>query len=279
MNRVWSPILARNEKARLHPRHTLGAPRQKGTLENCGQNTDMDSILALKEMIAYEDFEVESVSIELRYDAAYALWDRSGEVWTRLRNQYPELQSQSATPLQQVFETTKLRATIELEKFLVHCRGSDAEQRATEVAQSMLEVCSEHLRLSIFTRVGFREIKTQRFDSPEAAFAAAGPVAPTQFSQASPASSKTIGFSSGIRLEGEASGLTANIRGEEREIKLKFPWELSNRFEEKDIKEYVLLIDSDYFTVGLTPRSALDLGEWAKQASRSIRRFWKSTLS
>jgi hypothetical protein len=229
-------------------------------------------------MIDYEDFDVEYITIELRYDPAFMLWDRSGAIWTQLRSQYPELRNQSATPVQQVFETPQTRATVELEKFFVQCRGSDAEEKSAEVAQAMLEACSEHLRLSILTRIGFREIRTHKFDGPEEALAAAGRAAPSQFAGNLLPSNKPLLFTSGMKQEGEKSGLGTYIKGEEREIKLGFPWELAHRFNNEKIKEYVLSLDSDYYTVGMTPRSALDIGEWAKQASRSIRKHWKTVL-
>ena len=43
-------------------------------------------------------------------------------------------------------------------------------------------------------------------------------------------------------------------------------------------KEHVVLIDSDYYTVGAVERDSLNLLEWSRQAERAIKKFWKGVL-
>jgi hypothetical protein len=233
-------------------------------------------------MIDFEDAETESVTIELRYPQALPLWDDSGKIWTRLRDSFPELKLNTAVPQQQIFESAQLRMVVELEAFRVTARNPKAEIRVAEAAQEMLETCSKYLHLSAFSRLGLRSIKVIKAPSSQDATAEALKMLPHHLPDSVAKSSKVMTFNASLRHETETLGLLASIRGEERELKAVFPWEVSYRLTpaltKQMEKEYVIVFDSDYFTVGTTERESLDITEWARQADRYIKKYWQGVL-
>ncbi|MGD0787116.1 MAG: hypothetical protein ABR898_03960 [Terracidiphilus sp.] len=229
-------------------------------------------------MLDFSDCQVESITIEARYEPEFALWDRAGAVWTEVQAQFPELRVQAAGPSQVVFESLDTRAVIELEAFRASCRGADAERLVAEVSQRMLQVCSDRLKLAVFKRIGLREIRTRSFASTEAAISAVCSLLPQQIAEGLLVGSKFQAINLGVKQEGETSGLSAAVRAEDREMKLTVPWEVRDRVAGGTPKEHLVLFDSDYYTVGTTRRAALNIEEWAKQATRTIKRYWKGVL-
>ena len=233
-------------------------------------------------MSAFEDSRTESVTIELRYPPAFTLWDDSGKIWTRIKDRFPELRMNTAMPLQQIFESPQFRIFIELEVFRVTARNPKPEISAAGAAQEMLETCSKYLNLSVFSRLGFRQIRALKTPSLQDATAHALQMLPNHLRGSVAKSAKVTSFNAGLRHETETVGLLAAIRGEEREFKATFPWEVSDRLTPELTKqlgkEYVLIFDSDYYTVGTTERESLNIAEWARQAERYIRKYWEGVL-
>ena len=229
-------------------------------------------------MIDLGKFEIETATLELRYDPALALWDRAGEIWADVVTEFPDLRFQNALPQQQIFETRQVRAMVELEAIRVICRGEAAEARMVALSQSLLKACSERLRISVFTRVGLRAIRVLRFSELEKAFSEFSSVIPESFLRSSVPESKPIAFTFTVRHEGTASGLIATLRVEQRETKVNAPWEVRDRVPDSFPNENLVVLDNDYFTIGATRREALSIEDWVRQAERTISRHWKGVF-
>jgi hypothetical protein len=225
-----------------------------------------------------DESEIESITIEARYDPAFALWDKSGEIWSEVQSKFPELAVQVAGPSQVVFESLETRAVVELEAFRVSCRGVNAEKRVGEISQRLLQACSDRLRLSVFKRVGLREIRTCAIANNMEAFPLFNSLLTTAYTENLLSDSKATALSCGLRQENETSGLSASIRTELRETKLTVPWEVRNIVQSNPPKQQLVVFDSDYYTIGTTRREVLNLEDWAHQAGRIIKRYWKKVL-
>ena len=225
-----------------------------------------------------DESEIESITVEARYDPAFLLWDRSGEIWSEVHSQFPELGVQIAGPSQVVFESLATRAIVELEAFRVSCRGADAEKLVGEISQTLLEACSERLGLAVFKRVGLREIRTCTISDHTESLSTFSSLLTAAYTGNLLADSKATALSCGLRQESETSGLSASVRTEDRETKLTVPWEVKNNVPTSLPKRQLLVFDSDYYTIGTTRREALNLEDWANQSLRIIRRYWKKAL-
>jgi hypothetical protein len=148
-------------------------------------------------MIDFSDFQIDTATIELRYDPALLLWDKSGAIWTEVLSYFPELRLQTAAPLQQVFESRQTRAVVELEAFRVISRGVDAEPLVVNVAQRMLQVCTDRLGISVFTRIGYREIRGRKFAESEEAVSTVSSLMPTAFDGKLLPGSRALAFTCG----------------------------------------------------------------------------------
>ena len=226
----------------------------------------------------YSDYKIDVMTIEARYDPALAIWDKAGEIWAEVQSQFPELQFQSAMPTQQVFESNDTTAATELEAFRVSCRGVDAEKRVVAVAQKLLQVCSVRLKIAVFTRIGFRDIRSHLYSNMDEANSAVSPLLPEAFTRGLIDKSKYTAITCSVKQESDTSGLRTSIRTEERETKVTIPWVVRDRISADLTKENVVVFDSDYYTIGTTRRESLNIEEWAKQANRTIKRHWKSVL-
>ena len=98
----------------------------------------------------------------------------------------------------------------------------------------MLEACTKYLKLSIISRIGFRDVKTIKFPSNEDAVASLRLLIPERISKTIDDPTKARSFNMGIRRETEAYGLLSSIRAEEREFPKppflgRFPIELHSK--------------------------------------------------
>lgn len=229
-------------------------------------------------MIAFDDFKVENVTFEARYDPALMIWDRAGATWTDVVSQFPELKWQNAVPNQQIFESRDVRASVEFEVTRVTIRGKEADKRAIELANALLKSVSDNLGVAVFTRLGYREIRTHQFESLENAVKVAAPFVSDRFLSSAIHGSKPATVLMSVKHEGETSGLTATLKVEDREVKVNIPWEMRDRLTDVFPKEHLTTLDTDYFTIGTTRREALSIEDWIKQANRTINRHWKGLL-
>jgi hypothetical protein len=229
-------------------------------------------------MFDFSKSEIETITIEARFDPAFALWDRSGDIWAEIQSQFPELKIQAAAPSQVVFESPNTRAALEIEAFRVSCRGTIAEKLVAQISQRMLEVCSERLNIAVFKRVGLRELRICHSEEKEEAVSAVSPFLSAVLTEGAQPDIKTVALNWGMRQESETSGLFASLRTEEREITLNVPWEVRHLVPNKLSKIQLVVLDSDYYTIGTIRREALNFEEWSSQASRAIKRYWKRVL-
>lgn len=229
-------------------------------------------------MLEYSDCKIDTVTIEARYDPALALWDKAGEIWAEVQSQFPELLLQNGTPAQQLFESQDISAATELAAFRASCRGVDAKKKVAEVSQILLQVCSDRLKLAVFTRVGLREIRSHKFVNMDEANSALSSLMPASLAGSLIEDSRLSSISCATKQESKTSGLSVSIRTEERETRVTVPWAVMERVTVDPSKECLVVFDSDYYTIGTTRRDILNMDEWAKQASRTIKRYWKNVL-
>jgi hypothetical protein len=233
-------------------------------------------------MPEYDDLQTEQATVELRYPPAVLLWDETGKIWAQLLGQLPELKPVTGVPNQQIFESANLRVSTELEVARVIARGPKPEARAAEIAQILLEVCAKRLKLWTFSRLGLRVIKSKKFATIQDAIAEARFILPERFLGSVRESAKVTALNVGFRQETEIAGLIAGIRVEQREVKMTYPWEISNRVSPELARQFdqenIVAIDSDYYTIGTTPLESLNMVEWSKQGERYIKKFWKDVL-
>jgi hypothetical protein len=230
-------------------------------------------------MLDWDDFRSESVTIELRYPPAFALWDVAGRIWGEILGKFPDLRLASVMPNQQVFESPRLRGSVELEVCRFMSVPPKPEFQATEATQVMFEACARLLRFHEITRLGFRMVRTLPFPSAADSINFVQKTMSVPLLKPLDGGRRVTAFNLTEKQEDDTSGLTAIIRVEQREIKISFPWEIQGRLPSNVPttleKEFLVVLDSDYFTTAPVEPEVVNISEWSRQATRSIKKYWK----
>jgi hypothetical protein len=224
-------------------------------------------------MLTLEDFSIDVLSFELRYDNAYLLWDRAGALASRILEHEPRFRFLTAQPNSQTFETDDVKLTVELGLLRVFSRGSSAHQKLTSTAQAITDAATEILNLTSFSRAGYRSIYKRTFPDKAAAIKTLSPLAPT--ADSSLEGFKRTSFVSTNRMEDASRGMLATAKVEEQEINVTIPWEATKYVESMRRKNWVNILDCDYYTLGSTDRDAFNTETWLKYADKSIRQYWE----
>lgn len=120
-------------------------------------------------MLEFAQFKLTRLVLELRFDAAYLLWDRAGAIFTRLALMWPGTKLAEANPAQQVLKGENIHLVTSLQSVrLILFRPTTIMQRAAAIEQTV-KVWVEQLELQEFTRVGTRCLFNRSYESEEAA--------------------------------------------------------------------------------------------------------------
>jgi hypothetical protein len=68
----------------------------------------------------FSSFRRAQVTMEMRYDEAFLLWDRSGALWRDVERQFKAFKNSAATPNQSTFVADKLRIASPAPRYTVN---------------------------------------------------------------------------------------------------------------------------------------------------------------
>jgi hypothetical protein len=225
-------------------------------------------------MKSIDQLDLELCVVELRYDPVYRLWDSVGWIWSSMVAFNPALKGGAIQPTQQSFENEFLQVTIDTTVMRVSGRGPQAVEEVVKNAAWLFELVCGKVKLESFTRAGFRDIRTKAFPTPAQAMKFSS-FPGEEESAGLGTGSRRVGFVNSTRFEGDGAGLQVALKVEVREISFTLPWE-SRPFHhlERTKKEWILVADSDYYTIGTVERESFDVETWVRQASKAIQNHW-----
>ena len=228
-------------------------------------------------MISFDDLENELSTFELRFEPTFMLWDRAGTIWTMILDAVPDLKLSSVLPNQQVFETEDLQLVLELSVLRVNARGEKSLKTLIRSASALTDLATEILKIHSFKRAGFRTIHWREFPSIDTALKYVGDHGPGQSGAlGKQAIRKALGHSN--RFESETAGIQSALRVEEREWNFTVPWESRPHLTGVSLshKKWHVVVDNDYYTIGLVDRESFDVATWVDQAWNAIQAQWRS---
>jgi hypothetical protein len=224
-----------------------------------------------------DDFEIRTVTFELRYERNYQHWDRAGRFWQTWLKNYPDTQLATANPNDIVFAGSKLRAQSGIERsHIMFSKPGLNLKEFIPAAASFTETLTEVLEISSFRRIGFRVIYARRYPSIREATDA---VLSLGLLKTIPPES--FGIEEGHahlpeyanRLEGPGLGVMFRIKAQEMNVSLEPPAELSDSDMvaiKSTFQEVVL--DIDYYTTSVVLLSQFRTKDWLEAAYHAIRR-------
>jgi hypothetical protein len=227
-------------------------------------------------MKSLDALSIQQCVFELRYSNAYLLWDRVGSIWTAMVATNPNLKPTLIQPTQQVFEADTLQIHVDSASMRVVSRDAEGIDIVTKNSSRLYKIVCENAKLDRFTRAGFRLVQSKVFDAPAKAMNfLTSLISDQQNISVLGEESRKVGFVRGSRFETDKAGLLTSLRVEDREFNFAVPWDNRPQFQAKLAwKEWLVVADADYYTIGAIERESFDVETWVRQASVTIGNHW-----
>ena len=107
------------------------------------------------------EFTLKSAILEVRYEHAYLHWDRAGSMWHTASQEWRGLEMVTVEPNATVFKWKNMyefSARVERANATIHFPESSLEDEGYKVYDKFIELVVSKLKISDFTRIGFRTI-------------------------------------------------------------------------------------------------------------------------
>jgi hypothetical protein len=221
------------------------------------------------------DFKLFQVAVECRYEDAYLLFDRTGNVCRQLKLKWPDAKLQEASPAKTVCRVGTESFTLELKQSLVLSTKPDSSlQPFSENAEWFFTLLQEQLGISSYSRLGFRAIFKKNVKSPsEAAELFTGAKLlrlPSEKVFGVESAGTDLTYS--VRLQSDTAGALVRIATETLQMEFEPPLGAEDVLKPVKQDTHSLVYDVDYYTVSRVDVGQLRLREWLKQAMHAIRR-------
>ena len=227
--------------------------------------------LSLSEMTLGQAF------FEVRYPQAFTMWDRSGQLWSRAIEKWPDLKSFEAQP-------DKVRCTLKDRfRLVVEMKQSGVQDylpdrplnELKKMACEFKAFVEEILEIKSYTRVALRLIYLKEYPTAEAAAETVEglkfiniPKGPHFEIDKSP-----IHYDCVIRFEDNEIGTILRLQTSKQEVTVETPFRAKwMKIPPLEAERYILAYDIDYFTLKRVEVGKLDVEEWIKHAFHVIKR-------
>lgn len=225
------------------------------------------------------DFVLQRATLEVRYEPAYLIWDKSGSIWHQVKQRWPELINKSANPNQTSFSLPKkYDLTVEHDKtFLISHRQKI--ERTLEDIKFYIDLVRKTLDIKSYSRIGARFFYEKKFNTEEEAI--------NSFINAN-----VINIPTGrqlniegkvsqpqyvLKLENEDIGVRVSLQVANKKIEFNPPNEITE-IEQIKIESNLILFDIDYYTKTNTNTGQVDISYWFNQAYHLVKRDSNSFL-
>lgn len=226
-------------------------------------------------------FRLHSATFEVRYEAAFLIWDQHGQIWTALRKLHPTLVITEATPGKVVgIIDRKYQIAIEVNRVsLTFYPPPSNVDSFVDICGECLSFATSILEVSLFTRVGLRVVYRNDCKSRDEAsekIARSGMIKIP--------SGKHFGIeglpklpSYALRWEGDKLGSSVTLRAQERKVVIE-PGFGETAFSRIEKELYEVDFDIDYYTMVPVDIGQFRARDWILQAIHVIRRDSKIFL-
>jgi|SRR5579862_3013136 len=226
------------------------------------------------------DFKLRQATCEIRYPEAFLVFDRTGDVYRQLAKKFTNLHSDSASPAQTQMTAEEGSVVVEIKALRLTDNSPDfkLEKLAANMA-TVFDIAAKQLELSVFTRIGLRQILTKTYKTEQEPEAALNALQLFKLGD-----EKRFGAGPNIsefqiRWENKEIGATIRIKAENGTIDAKLPPDLEMEPSEIHKEIHHLVLDLDYYTVAVVERGQWDPNTWITQSARIVRKETDRILS
>lgn len=224
-------------------------------------------------------FKFERVVFEVRFPTAFLLWDRAGAIWKEASAAMADLKLVSAEPAKTTFRRgDNFEYVVELEaaRIIAHRPPDLKLSEFTGASETLVELLTRHLEVSVFSRVGLRFLFFKEFEDRNletSAVLATGLVRVPSQDLFSTEARPVTALDCGIRWEDKALGVRALLQHQDRQYSLEKPpgLELPVPAPPTTVAWRGLSFDIDFYTVGAVQAGQLSAGEWISQQTKLLK--------
>lgn len=223
--------------------------------------------------LSVDDFKMISAVCELRYEDAYLLFDRTGQICTEARSNFSDCEVTSAIPNQSILRAKEGTFTVELKSCRVTTTSPDRplETFATN-CKKFFDSVTSHLDVKAFTRIGLRVAFRKEYRTIEEAQSALDSLKLLNIPHVERFGAASEPRETIFRWEGTQIGAMLRLTTELGKIDLVLPPELEMEKTEYHKRFSGLLLDVDYYTVAPVERSQWDAASWIPRAIRIVKK-------
>lgn len=223
-------------------------------------------------------FQRSYVTLELRFDEAYALWDKAGALWGAMRRHFKTMKSAQVTPNQTTFNADgRFALVVSLDRAIItDHKPSGGASSTIDAMSNFVGTVFEHLRVPVLNRVGTRTAFVMKCKSPDEGRQKLAQMLPLNFGGATLFNIKPERISPHLKIDvsdGEL-GYTAQVYVSERKYDFEPPAEIVAAISLEPVHQTIseLTFDVDIFTVEPMPTESFDVRTWLSGCNKSIAR-------
>ena len=229
----------------------------------------------MKNSLDLSSFKLNQATMEIRFNNAYTLWDRAGQIWSKASSKWSNLKMGKAEPMVTKFLVDdRYELSIKLDvAHLIDLTPSSNLKEFMANAELFVTLVADTLDITEFTRLGFRLIYCKRF--PNKTEAADSLISTKMISVLSGKhfniEGKVLMPNYSLRWEGVSMGVRVALLARDKKIDLN----VNPGMEEitpVHVERSELIYDIDYYTLKNTKKGQLNVKEWISQAYHLVKR-------
>jgi hypothetical protein len=223
--------------------------------------------------LSISEFKMTSAVCEIRYDDAYLVYDRTGQICHELKAHFSGFKVQSPSPSQTTGSAKEGTFVLETAASRFSTKNPDTklEQFAVSCKQ-FFDSVTTGLEVKVFTRIGLRIMYRKDFRELEEAKSAFTAMKLTTLTPSQRFGAADEPNEIYLRWEGKDVGTTWRAKAEDIKIDVVLPPEIEAEKSELHKVFNALVVDVDYYTVAPVEKSQWDPKEWIQHSIRTIRR-------
>lgn len=220
-------------------------------------------------------FKLIQAALEIRYDNAYLLWDRAGQIWSTANSKWDVLEVKAAEPTTTSFiAQERYDISVQLSKaYIIDLLPKTSLKDFTDNADFFVTTVEQILEVSVYNRLGLRLIYSRKFDSK-----AATADALMSLNIMHAPSGKFFNIDGRARApkysliwQGESTATRINLIAQEKKIDLEVAPGI-DEIETIHTKRHDLVFDIDYYTLKNVSKGQLNITDWISQTHHLIKR-------
>jgi len=232
--------------------------------------------------IDFSNLKLTSATIEIRYDNAYILWDRSGMIWSKASQAWLGLKTTQAEPnVSRFIINDRFDVMVSLDRsHLIDTKPTSSLKEFIEYAPIFLNLVMDSLEINKIERIGFRLIFKKYFKDKDMA---ANAIVSSKMMNVPTGKyfniqGKVLSPVYSLVWEGESTAAKVTLKAADTKIDFNVPSGLEDEIPPVHLTKYEVLYDIDYYTINAVSRGQFNVKDWIEQAYHLIKRDSKNFI-